>query len=161
MKDRSDDPSHHKWTLLPRSYRLVKDNCVWKKTGERISPISRVVVSVVISCIDCSFCTQIMICFLILISVGLSGECFYFLTGGTGRSSKVERPLMVRWFVWSIPLRGPIELFLVPASPPRLVYQRSWYVLSFLWYGAYKGARCSSVVRAFAHGAMGRRIDPS
>ena len=25
----------------------------------------------------------------------------------------------------------------------------------------YVGARCSSVVRAFAHGAMGRRIDPS
>ena len=25
----------------------------------------------------------------------------------------------------------------------------------------YWGARCSSVVRAFAHGAMGRRIDPS
>ena len=25
----------------------------------------------------------------------------------------------------------------------------------------FKGARCSSVVRAFAHGAMGRRIDPS
>ena len=24
-----------------------------------------------------------------------------------------------------------------------------------------KGARCSFVVRAFAHGAMGRRIDPS
>ena len=24
-----------------------------------------------------------------------------------------------------------------------------------------KGARCSSVVRAFAHGAMGRRVDPS
>ena len=23
------------------------------------------------------------------------------------------------------------------------------------------GVRCSSVVRAFAHGAMGRRIDPS
>ena len=23
------------------------------------------------------------------------------------------------------------------------------------------GARCTSVVRAFAHGAMGRRIDPS
>ena len=23
------------------------------------------------------------------------------------------------------------------------------------------GARCSSVVRAFTHGAMGRRIDPS
>ena len=25
----------------------------------------------------------------------------------------------------------------------------------------YVGARCSSVVRTFAHGAMGRRIDPS
>ena len=24
-----------------------------------------------------------------------------------------------------------------------------------------QGSRCSSVVRAFAHGAMGRRIDPS
>ena len=27
-------------------------------------------------------------------------------------------------------------------------------------YGKTDGARCSSVVRAFAHGAMGRRIDP-
>ena len=26
---------------------------------------------------------------------------------------------------------------------------------------AHRGARCSSVVRAFAHGAMGRRIDPA
>ena len=25
--------------------------------------------------------------------------------------------------------------------------------------GAYEGARCSSVVRAFAHGVMGHRID--
>ena len=35
-------------------------------------------------------------------------------------------------------LCGPIELFLVPASAPRLVYQRLWYVLSCLWDGAYK-----------------------
>ena len=28
-------------------------------------------------------------------------------------------------------------------------------------YFSFQGARCSSVVRAFAHGAMGRRIDPS
>ena len=28
---------------------------------------------------------------------------------------------------------GPIELFLVPASAPRLAYQRLWYVLSCLW----------------------------
>ena len=26
---------------------------------------------------------------------------------------------------------------------------------------AFAGARCSSVVKTFAHGAMGRRIDPS
>ena len=25
----------------------------------------------------------------------------------------------------------------------------------------FRGARCSSVVREFAHGAMGRRVDPS
>ena len=29
------------------------------------------------------------------------------------------------------------------------------------FYSLMFGARCSSVVRAFAHGAMGRRIDPS
>ena len=33
---------------------------------------------------------------------------------------------------------GPIELFLVPASAPRLVKQRPWYVLSCLWDDAYK-----------------------
>ena len=31
-----------------------------------------------------------------------------------------------------------------------------WVIGSIL----HGGARCSSVVRAFAHGAMGRRIDP-
>ena len=46
---------------------------------------------------------------------------------------------MVRWVVGSILHGGSIELFLVPS----------------------KGARCSSVVRAFIHGAIGRRIDPS
>ena len=33
---------------------------------------------------------------------------------------------------------GPIELFLVPTSAPRLVQQRPWYVLSCLWDDAYK-----------------------
>ena len=33
---------------------------------------------------------------------------------------------------------GPIELFLVPASAPRLVEQRMWYVLFYLWDDAYK-----------------------
>ena len=31
----------------------------------------------------------------------------------------------------------------------------------YLWLYGVGGARCSSVVRGFAHGAMGRRIDPS
>ena len=30
-----------------------------------------------------------------------------------------------------------------------------------LSYFSFQGARCSSVVRAFTHGAMGHRIDPS
>ena len=33
---------------------------------------------------------------------------------------------------------GPNELFLVPASAPRLVKQRPWYMLSCLCDGAYK-----------------------
>ena len=45
---------------------------------------------------------------------------------------------MVLWVVGSILHGGPIELFLVPDSAPRLVYQRPWYVLSCLWDGAYK-----------------------
>ena len=41
---------------------------------------------------------------------------------GAGRSSEVERSLMVRWVVGSILHGGgPIELFLVRASAPRLV----------------------------------------
>ena len=40
--------------------------------------------------------------------------------------------------VGSIVHGGPIELFLVPASAPRLVQQRPWYVLSCLWDSAYK-----------------------
>ena len=46
---------------------------------------------------------------------------------------------MVRWVVGLILHYVPIELFLIPA----------------------KVASCSSVVRAFTHGAMGRWSDPS
>ena len=56
-------------------------------------------------------------------------ECNIIMLNGARCSSVVERPLMVRWV---------IGLFLVPASVPRLVYQRPWYVLSCLWDGAYK-----------------------
>ena len=40
--------------------------------------------------------------------------------------------------IGSILRGGPIELFLVPASAPRMVQQRPWYVLSCLWDSAYK-----------------------
>ena len=33
---------------------------------------------------------------------------------------------------------GPTELFLIPHSVPRLVYQQSCHMLSCLWDGAYK-----------------------
>ena len=42
---------------------------------------------------------------------------------------------MMRRVVGSIPHSGPIELFLVLASAPRL---RQWYVLSCLWDDAYE-----------------------
>ena len=45
---------------------------------------------------------------------------------------------MARWVVGSILYGGPIALFLVPPSVPRMVYQRPWYVLSRLWDDAYK-----------------------
>ena len=46
-----------------------------------------------------------------------------------------------------------IVLCWYPAMLPSRVMKRQTLLLS--------GARCSSVVRVFAHGAMGRRIDPS
>ena len=61
---------------------------------------------------------------------------FYYT--GAGRSSEVKRSLMVRWIVGSILHGGSTELFLIPASAPRLVQQRPCYVLSCLWDGAYK-----------------------
>ena len=45
---------------------------------------------------------------------------------------------VVRAFAHGVRWGGPIELFLVAASAPRLVQQRPWYVLSCLWDGAYK-----------------------
>ena len=47
---------------------------------------------------------------------------------------------MVRWVVGSILHGGPMKLFLVPISAPRVVKQRPWYVLSSLWDGTYKKA---------------------
>ena len=59
-------------------------------------------------------------------------------TADNMRPSVVERLLKVRWVVRSIPHGGLIQLFLVPVSAPRRVYERPWYVLSCLWGDAYK-----------------------
>ena len=45
---------------------------------------------------------------------------------------------MVRWVIRSILHGGPIELFLVPVNALQHVSQRTWYVLSCQWDGAYK-----------------------
>ena len=50
----------------------------------------------------------------------------------------------------------PFGLFLVPASAGV-----SLNIHSFIHSVCLSGARCKSVVRSFAHGAMGCRIDPS
>ena len=55
----------------------------------------------------------------------------------------------------AIPLTDDIAT--APSRPVSFTYERNSSRLSW----ALEGARCSSVVRAFAHGAMGRRIDPS
>ena len=55
---------------------------------------------------------------------------------------------MVRWVVGSIPHGGSTELFIVSASPLRLVMQRPWHVLSCLWDGAYKSPYCSLNIAA-------------
>ena len=51
-------------------------------------------------------------------------EDLFIHSVGSRCSYVVERVLMVRWVVESIPHSGPIELFFVPASVALLVYQR-------------------------------------
>ena len=74
-----------------------------------------------------------------MLSVSLNKTLPSFVCKGAGRSSEVERLLMDAMGCRIDPSwGGPIELFLVPASAPRLVEQRPWYVLSCLWDDAYK-----------------------
>ena len=58
--------------------------------------------------------------------------------------SAVDRSLVLRVVVESIPPVASTELFLIPANTPELVQQISWRVLSYLWDGAYKGSRLST-----------------
>ena len=78
---------------------------------------------------------------------------------------------MVQWVVGLILHGEPIERFLIPRSEMQLRGNsiRLWwdgssdrsFMVNPLNYFSFQGVRCSSVVRAFAHGAMGRQIDPS
>ena len=78
---------------------------------------------------------------------------------------------MVRWVVGLILHGGPIDLFLIPKSEMYICGKsiHSWcdgssdrsFMVDPLSYFSFQGARCSSVVRAFIHGAIGRWIDPS
>ena len=69
---------------------------------------------------------------------------------------------MVRWVVGSILHGGSIELLLVPASAPRLVQQRPWYVVSCLWDGAYKRTLAANqVAHVAAAGFLSRNLNGS
>ena len=76
---------------------------------------------------------------------------------------------MVRWVVGPILHGGPIELFLIPEQDVlRGKSVRSWcdgssdrsFIVDPLSYFSSQ-SKMYSVVRVFAHGAMGLRIDPS
>ena len=62
----------------------------------------------------------------------------------------VDRPLMVRRVVGSIPHCRPIELFLVPASDPRMYGSKKGrgYILCCLWDGASKRTLAAHVAAA-------------
>ena len=47
-------------------------------------------------------------------------------------NSVTEHLLEEQWFIGSIPPGRTTEPFLVPATAPQMMYQRTWYVLVFL-----------------------------
>ena len=91
MKDRSDDPSHHERTLLPRSYISLQTKVDSDNSTQQFIKSFRLQNGV--------------------------NDAFHkrenvFDMAGAGRSSEVERSLMVRWVVRSI-LHGvdPLSYF--------------------------------------------------
>ena len=59
------------------------------------------------------------------ISWFIENQCEAFL-GEAGRSSVIQRSLMVVWVAGWIPSGGPVEIFLVKTRVHRLVWQRPW-----------------------------------
>ena len=68
--------------------------------------------------------------------------------------------LALFYSVFHITLEGNTANTLMYTHKKRLALQLS-DLMNDIFILYYQGARCSSVVRAFAHGAIGRRIDPS
>ena len=127
MKDRSDDPSHHERTLLPRSYLSLSLDLINLFTERSKTDICGRYHYPSI----CSKCLIKMRC--LLLKQQLHNE----LTNRIG-CRRVCNSHVSHNARSSLHYEKPIELFLVPASAPRMVYQRPWYVLSCLWDGAYK-----------------------
>ena len=103
----------------------------------------------------------------------MAGRCSFDNCNFRGDREPDVPPLMVRWVVGSIPRCGAIQIFFVfnqfftnggTKAVECVILPAGWCIqLFFLNRKESCGpeARCSSVVRAFAHGAMDRRIDPS
>ena len=70
-------------------------------------------------------------------SCELASHTLWKFLGARDAAPWQERSIMVRWVVGSILHGGPIELFQVPTSAPRLEYQIPWYVIACLCDGAY------------------------
>ena len=62
-----------------------------------------------------------------------------------------------KWYILSCFSRTRRFVFVFNRTGLVLAYVINMYVCMYVC----TGARCSSVVRAFAHGSMNRRIDPS
>ena len=154
IKDRSDNPSHHEWTPLPRSYISLLKIMLRASLIKHFLPF------------------------------------FIFSVESTDSSSTRTRVQRLRWRRnWRpanssragrrFTLPGVREQSLCRISPSHNWTQfyttrflfipavECWILKYIFWSiqwsttGAIVGARCSSVVRAFTHGAMGRWIDHS
>ena len=139
MKDRSDDPSHHERTLLPPSYVSLPSRGWILETGGG-ARMGVQTADEIVPRLDRDFMSTLVarcssVVERVLIMRWVVGSMPH---GRRARcSSVVERPLMVRWVVGLIPHGGSTQLLLFPASAQRLVIQRPWYVLSCMCDGAY------------------------
>ena len=113
MKDRSDDPSHHERTLLPRSYTSLR---LIVKDENR-------------SCHFIGYFVQLAATDLLYTSSHRSCSSVDSVPAFEAVGRRIDPS---QW------TQLQFGLFSVPTSGPQLVYQRPWYVLFCLWKSAYK-----------------------